>query len=568
MIRQERELAEKRAAEDRGRAAAFAGQELFAHLQTAMLRAVAGGVSPADREIALIGSLAAGTLSFPWQAVETSVSIPRELADAQEVLVYTDPAHVIERLREASKQAPSINSRAKATLLLAIALRRAGKKAEAGAAEKDLRLLPVNVTDEYGVPYFLYAAKRIAGSPEAEPALLRDLDATLSSTWLPPAGAFMIADIAHQAGPQGATLEQRALARAKELERATALLSEISAGPSVTWRISMDSKEPLMASIAETKMTFVVIRARPVLNSIKLPMDAEWAMGSGNGGLPVHDSMPQLKLHFASAPATGKSFPRQLLYSCALGLVLITTALSAFLLHRDIQRETGLARLRSAFVSSVSHELRTPIATIRAYAEMLDMGRIQAAQWPGYLKTIIAESERLSRLVEGILEFARLEQGKRTYRFEPSSLNDVIQSAVQAMRCTLDQNGFELRINSDADLSISADHHALEQVFINLLSNAVKYSGECREIDLGVRSDGQNAIIKIRDYGVGIAPEDQRRIFERFYRAEAPDGRRVPGVGLGLSIVQQIVTAHGGRVALESGPGEGSVFSIILPLHA
>ncbi len=570
IIRQDRELAEKRAADDRQHGAVFAGQELSARLETLMLRAMAGRVTPADREIALVGTLEHGSVRFPWQsAVPAGVDDP-DLIQAERS-VHIEPAIAIERLRLASKRARSATSRARAALLLMTALDRAGKSREAVAAERDLCAIPANIVDEYGVPYFLYAAKRLAGSPEAGSNLPRDLDDALTTAWLPPSAIFMIADIARQMGSAGVALEQRARTQAKETERAASLLYETARGGATPWHIAPEAEDPLMASASGADgvtRAVAAVRARIVLSSIKLPAGASWAIGSGQRGVAVNDTVPQVKIQFAAAAPNHNSLARQLLYGGALALVFLATALSAFLLYRDIRRETGLALLRSAFVSSVSHELRTPIATIRAYAEMLDMGRIPPTQWPTYLKTIIGESERLSRLVEGVLEFSRLEQGKRTYRFEPVPLNEVIQSAAQGIRFALQQNGFDLRIATHADLCVTADRHALEQVFINLLSNAMKYSGARREIDLGVRQDGRNAIVQIRDYGVGIAPEHQRRIFERFYRADTPEGPKVPGVGLGLSIVEQIVAAHGGQVAVQSAPHEGSAFSVTLPLRA
>jgi signal transduction histidine kinase len=475
IIRQDRELAERRASDDRQHAAALAGQELSARLGTLMLKAVAGRATPADREIVLVGSLESGTIRLPWQsAAPASIEDP-DLLEAER-LVHIDPANAIARLRQASKKIGSVAGRGKAALLLITALYRAGKSREAIAAERDLCAIPASILDEYGVPYFLYAAKRLAGSPEAGSNILRDLDAALTATWLPPAAIFMIADIARQMGSAGVALEQRARARANEIERATTLLSDAAVGGATPWRISPDMEDPLMASASEADgatRTVVAIRARSMLNSINLPQGARWAIGNSQRGMAVNDAAPQIKIQFAAVGPNENLLPRQILYAGALTLVFLTTALGAFLLYRDIRREASLAQLRSAFVSSVSHELRTPIATILAYAEMLDMGRIQAAQWPTYLKTIICESERLSRLVEGVLEFSRLEQSKRTYRFEPVPLNEVIQAAAQGIRFSLEQNGFDLRIATHADVYVTADRHALEQVFINLLSNAI-----------------------------------------------------------------------------------------------
>jgi signal transduction histidine kinase len=565
IIRQERELTEKRANDDQRRFAALAGHELSAHLQTIMLRALKG-VTPGDPEIALTGSVESGMLRLPWQVSAGAESQP-DLADLRTAM-YSDQMTTAARPREIAKNSASTQRRAQAISLMAIALRKGAKPADAAAAEQELYRLPPDVADEYGVPFFLYAARRKVVSQDLPPKMFEKLETALSSAWMPPPAAFMIADIARQAGAAGAALEQRALIRAKELERAAGMLLEIVGNSSIGWRMSTDTAEPLIASFAETRKTVFAVRSRSVLSAIPLPSGASWIIGSGAQGLTAHDSLPQIKVRFAERPPANASLRRQLLYSAALALVLITTAMSAFLLHRDIRRETGLARLRSGFVSSVSHELRTPIAAIRAYAEMLDMGRIDSAERPTYLKTIIGESERLSRLVETVLEFSRLEQGKRPYRFEIFRLNEAIESAVQAMRYTLEQSGFTIRISSLAEPSVHADRQALEQVFVNLLNNAVKYSGERREIDVCVRRQNDDGMVDVRDYGIGIAAEDHKRVFERFYRAETAGGRIVPGVGLGLSIVEQVVSAHGGRVALESAPGKGSTFSVILPAHA
>jgi two-component system phosphate regulon sensor histidine kinase PhoR len=183
------------------------------------------------------------------------------------------------------------------------------------------------------------------------------------------------------------------------------------------------------------------------------------------------------------------------------------------------------------------------------------------------MKTILGESERLSRLVDGVLEFSKLEQGKRLYRFDFVSLEDVVRSAAQAVEYSLERGGFHLQLDIEAALPpVNADRDALEQAVVNLLSNAMKYSGQGREIDLSLRRENSDAVISIRDQGIGIEPAEQALIFESFYRAPLVDGSHVPGAGLGLALVDHIVTAHRGRVALESKPGQGSTFSILLPI--
>jgi signal transduction histidine kinase len=222
-------------------------------------------------------------------------------------------------------------------------------------------------------------------------------------------------------------------------------------------------------------------------------------------------------------------------------------------------------------VSSVSHELRTPIATIRAYAELIDMGRSPGPRESSeYLKTIIGESEKLSRLVEGVLEFSKTERGKRNYRFSSVSVEQVVRSAARAVDYSLTSGGFQLRMDLDSDSAlpkVTADPEALEQAVVNLLTNAIKYSGESRDIDLSLHREGDHAVIRVRDQGIGIALEEQSRIFESFYRAPLTTKRNVPGAGLGLTLADHIVKAHRGRIQVESLPGAGSTFSILLPIR-
>jgi signal transduction histidine kinase len=248
---------------------------------------------------------------------------------------------------------------------------------------------------------------------------------------------------------------------------------------------------------------------------------------------------------------------------------LSVTLFGAYLLWRDVRRELRLAELRSQFVSSVSHELKTPLTAIRMFAETLRMGRPTDQHMQAeYLDTIVNESERLTRLLNNVLDFSKIEQGKKTYNLEPTPLVDVVRKSARAVEYPLAQQGFELRVDVENDLPpVRVDGDALQQAILNLLTNAMKYSGESRELELRLRKlDGQ-AVIQVTDRGMGIAPEEQSNIFEKFYRAATPENTLIPGTGLGLTLVAHVAKAHGGCVRVQSAPGEGSTFSIHLPME-
>ena len=196
------------------------------------------------------------------------------------------------------------------------------------------------------------------------------------------------------------------------------------------------------------------------------------------------------------------------------------------------------------------------------------MGRSTDAQMQAeYLETIVSESERLTRLLNNVLDFSKIEQGKKMYHFQSACLAEIVEVAARAMRYPLAQQGFQLRVELENNLQpVRVDPDALQQAILNLLTNAVKYSGESREIVLRLAARNAHAVIEVTDRGVGIPTKEQNRIFEKFYRVPTPENQRIPGTGLGLTLVEHIARAHGGHVEVESAPGKGSTFSIHLPL--
>jgi len=258
-------------------------------------------------------------------------------------------------------------------------------------------------------------------------------------------------------------------------------------------------------------------------------------------------------------------FERNLILILVLDVLLLA---GAWLLYRAFSRELELTRMKSDFVSTVSHELRTPLALIRMYAETLDMGRIKdEVKKKEYLGTIVRESERLSRLVNNILNFARIEAGRKQYRMGPVDLNAVVGSVMNSYADHLKERGFSPVVSLAQDIPVvQADEEALSEAIINVTDNAVKYSGEARFLRVATGRDGPNVFVEVEDHGVGIAPHHHRKIFDTFYRVSDGLAHNTKGSGLGLALVRHIVDAHGGSIGLTSVPGSGSTFRLSFPI--
>jgi signal transduction histidine kinase len=237
--------------------------------------------------------------------------------------------------------------------------------------------------------------------------------------------------------------------------------------------------------------------------------------------------------------------------------------------YRNVARELALAKLKSDFVSNVSHELRTPLSLIRLYAETLELGRIST---PGkhqeYYEIIRKESERLTSLINNILDFSRIEAGKKEYNFRETDMADLVRSTLDSYRFEIEQNGFHFEQKIDNNLpQLRVDREAIARSLLNLVNNAVKYSST--EKYLGIHLYRHHSVVNLEvvDHGIGIPAKEQLKIFEKFYRVGDPLVHNTKGSGLGLALVRHIVQAHGGMVAVESMPGRGSKFIITLPLQ-
>lgn len=241
-----------------------------------------------------------------------------------------------------------------------------------------------------------------------------------------------------------------------------------------------------------------------------------------------------------------------------------------FLTYRNISREMNLARLKSDFVANVSHELRTPLALIRLYAETLELGRLTAKEkYQDYFRIIREESERLTALINNILDFSRIEAGRKEYEFKETNLPELVRSTLDSYRFQIEQNGFAFEENICNDIPpVNVDREAIARSLLNLVNNALKYSKDKKYIGVSLYRTNGSVKLEVQDHGIGIPPAEQDKIFEKFYRCGDPLVHNIKGSGLGLSLVRHIVRAHGGDVQVESSPDQGSKFIIALPLDS
>ena len=278
---------------------------------------------------------------------------------------------------------------------------------------------------------------------------------------------------------------------------------------------------------------------------------------------PLED--PQLPWQLEAAPRDAAALNRalrnrQTWFLGAMAVVLAALLSGVWLTARAIRREWEFSHLQSDFVATVSHEFRSPLTGIRQLAELLDSGIAHAEdRRREYYRLIVQESDRLSHLVENLLDFSRLEANRKQYRMEAIDASMWLAETAAATR--------NARLSADIPAGLPAvrgDREALASAVVNLVDNAIKYSPADSPVRLAAHTVNGRLSISVTDRGPGIAPEEQARIFDRFYRGGGDLTRRVKGAGIGLSLVKRIVEDHGGSVAVASRPDEGSTFTIEL----
>ncbi len=297
---------------------------------------------------------------------------------------------------------------------------------------------------------------------------------------------------------------------------------------------------------------------------------------------PIHDAQRVLTVQFREGLPDWRlavyqlpgAAPRQavrrqvMFFTGALGVLVAVIIAGIVMTWRLMRRETEMARLKSDFVANVSHDLKTPLSVIRMFGETLEMGRVpDEERRQEYYRVITREGERLSRLIDNVLDFSRIEGGRQTYDMVPTPVEPLVRATLETFAYPLAQQGFKVDVRVAPDLpDVTMDADAVGQALANLIDNAIKYSGDERELTVDARIVDGRLVIAVADRGLGIAPEEQQKIFEKFYRIGRSDTQGRRGSGVGLALVRHIAEAHGGDVTVESAPGNGSRFCLRLPL--
>jgi two-component system, OmpR family, phosphate regulon sensor histidine kinase PhoR len=295
------------------------------------------------------------------------------------------------------------------------------------------------------------------------------------------------------------------------------------------------------------------------------------------------DLSPAEERHFARTPAdtglpwtvmvagaeetSGEFASRRNSLLAGLVAVLVLVAAGSWFIWRAVHREMAAARLQSDFVAAVSHEFRTPLTTLRQFSEMLvEEEELPRQTQRRYHAGQVRAVGRLQRLVEALLDFGRMEAGRRPYRMEPIDAGALVREVTDEFRREVAERGFIVECSvEDGPAMVQGDAEALGRTLYNLLDNAAKYSGAGRRIEVSLQRAPGTVTIAVRDHGLGIPTDEQRRIFQKFVRGAAAKSAGIQGTGIGLAMVRHIVDAHGGTISVESTPGAGSTFAIVLP---
>ncbi len=363
-----------------------------------------------------------------------------------------------------------------------------------------------------------------------------------------------------------------------EAERLAAEYVETNSAPKDTWKLA--SKSGRIVALYRTSTVLAAMRTfldqQSPSRSVRFDMLPPGSAGTGES-IETGALLPGWRISFAlldTKPLDEAARARRASYLWAGALVIGAMAVMGVFVGGVFRRQMRLARLKTDLVAAVSHELKTPLASMRLLVDsLLEDTHLDPVKTREYLRLIAGENDRLTRLIENFLTFSRIERNRQRFDFAPIQPAGVIQAAAHIMRERLQTPACRFEIEAGSDLPlIDADEDAVITVLLNLIDNAYKYTPAGREavkhICVRAHRAGDEVVFEVTDNGIGIAPRDQKRIFRRFYQVDQRLARETGGCGLGLSIVDFIVKAHGGSVRVESRPGAGSTFIVRLPCAA
>ncbi|MBL8291770.1 MAG: HAMP domain-containing histidine kinase, partial [Bryobacterales bacterium] len=376
------------------------------------------------------------------------------------------------------------------------------------------------------------------------------------------------------------------LARPKDLELLTGVVNELETAAATTEepvygaRLVRASGVPVTLVWRRTREGFAVFAATPAYvarewlpragRTVWLKDEAGADLTQPVGPEPVLRYPGQTRLPWTVAVATPPPAPELATRTRLLLLLLLAVGVfsvaGGYVVLRALLKEFALARMQEDFVAAVSHEFRTPLTTLVQISESLEDGRVANEQHRNaYYRSLSQSARRLQRLVEDLLDFRRMQSGAVEYRKAPLNASELARDVVAGFQREVDEQGFRIDVRQCAEAHVVADSAALGRALWNLLDNAVKYSGASRTIEVAVECGQRDVGISVRDRGIGIQPEEQARVFGKFYRGGEARKAGIRGTGIGLAMVRQIAEAHGGRVDVKSEPGIGSTFTMTIP---
>jgi signal transduction histidine kinase len=497
--------------------------------------------------------------------------------------VKHDLAAALAAYRQALTEARSASARALAQSRVARTLVKLRRLDEGVVAYRGLLTSAGDTATVHGLPYAVIAREEIVDglaalgrAPERDRAAGELLDYVVQRPWDVDAGYGYHLKHAIDTGRTAAAPELQ--------QRAAAGLAEVAA----IEHIQQNAAAALVRNrhLPASRIAFgYTVRAHSVRSSAKR---AEAGLDLGQdiriqiepsandpaaalASVDVGEPLPGWRLSVVDV--TGRTLQQLSLrdrwtYGAVLGLLLAVLVAGVVFTTRAWAREAELSRLRTDFVSNVSHELKTPLALIRMFGETLEAGMVaDPAKRHEFYGIIRRESERLTHLINNVLDTAKIDAGTKQFALERGDLVSLVREALDAYSPLFTRLNFDVAASlPDRPLSVRLDRDAVAQALVNLFQNAIRYSDESKHVAVAVEAREKEVVVSVADRGIGIPASELPRIFDKFYRGgAAPGGGSASSTGLGLSIVKHVMTAHGGRVEVRSAVGEGSVFALVFP---